>query len=238
MEIEYVLGITSFFTSMIAGIFGFGGGMLLIAIMPNFMHPSLVIPIHGVTQLASNTSRMLFSLKNVIWAFMPKFLIGSLVGMFAFGSLLTQFSFEYLPLGIGLYILLNLWSKRFSKFISRFESFYIIGFLQTGLGLFVGAPGPLAITVLSKKLESKDEIVATGSMFMTISHLAKIPVYYALTTSLFEHVPVVIAMVMGSILGSFVGTKLRVAADNKKLITVIKVLISLLAVKMLVSIWV
>jgi uncharacterized membrane protein YfcA len=158
--------------------------------------------------------------------------------MFAFGSLLTQFSFEYLPLGIGLYILLNLWSKRFSKFISRFESFYIIGFLQTGLGLFVGAPGPLAITVLSKKLESKDEIVATGSMFMTISHMAKIPVYYALTTSLFEYVPVVITMGMGSILGSFVGTKLRMAADNKKLITVIKVLISLLAVRMLVSIWV
>ena len=62
METEYVLGITSFFTSMIAGIFGFGGGMLLIAIMPSFMHPSLVIPIHGVTQLASNY------LKNAVLA--------------------------------------------------------------------------------------------------------------------------------------------------------------------------
>lgn len=62
---EFVLAFITFFTSMVAGLFGFGGGLLLIAILPAFMPASAVIPAHGVTQLSSNFSRMLFSIKDV-----------------------------------------------------------------------------------------------------------------------------------------------------------------------------
>lgn len=141
MDIEYTLGLLSFVTSLVAGVIGFGGGMLLIAILPTFLPPSLIIPIHGITQLASNSSRMLFSLKDVQWALLPQFLVGSFVGVLLFGYLLSNISMEYVPVGIGLYILLNLWSQRFSKFISRYESYYLIGMVQTGLGLIVGATG-------------------------------------------------------------------------------------------------
>ncbi len=68
MNIEYTLGLISLITSLVAGVIGFGGGMLLIAILPMFLAPSLIIPVHGVTQLASNSSRMLFSFKDVQWA--------------------------------------------------------------------------------------------------------------------------------------------------------------------------
>lgn len=233
MHIEYILGLISFFTSMIAGVIGFGGGMLLIAILPIFLNPSLIIPIHGITQLASNSSRMLFSLKNVQWSLLPKFLVGSVIGIFIFGLLLSNISTEYVPFFIGLYIILNLWSKRFSKFIKKYENYYLIGLLQTGLGLIVGATGPLSLTVLTKELSSKDEIIATSSMFMTISHLAKIPVFMAIGVSLSGHLNLLVFMVIGSVLGSFIGTRLRLVANNDKLILAIKVLLSLMAVKML-----
>ena len=189
MHIEYILGLISFFTSVIAGVIGFGGGMLLIAVLPLFLSPSLIIPIHGITQLASNSSRMVFSIKDVQWVLLPKFLVGSLIGVLLFGFLLSNMSMEYVPIGIGLYIILNLWSVRFSKFISQYESYYLIGLLQTGLGLIVGATGPLSLAVLTKNLRSKDKIIATSSMFMTISHLAKIPVFMAIGISLFDHFP-------------------------------------------------
>ncbi len=235
MHIEHILGLISFFTSVIAGVIGFGGGMLLIAILPLFLNPSLIIPIHGITQLASNSSRMAFSLKSVRWSLLPKFLVGSLVGVFIFGLLLSNISTEYVPIAIGLYIILNLWSMRFSKFIKKYENYYLIGLLQTGLGLVVGATGPLSLTVLTKQLKSKDEIIATSSMFMTISHLAKIPVFMAIGVSLLDHLNLLIFMVVGSIIGSFVGTRLRLTANNDKLILVIKVLLSLMAVRMLVT---
>jgi uncharacterized membrane protein YfcA len=236
LNIEFVLGFISFLTSAIAGVVGFGGGMLLISILPLFLNPSLIIPIHGLTQLASNSSRMVFSLKYVQWALLPKFLIGSLIGVILFGFLLTRISTEYVPLAIGLYILLNLWSNSFKTFIKKYENYYLIGLLQTGLGLIVGATGPLSLAVLTKELSSKDEIIATSSMFMTISHLAKIPVFMVIGVSLLEHLSLISYMVAGSIIGSLLGTKIRLMANNDKLILVIKILLSVMALQMFVAV--
>lgn len=235
MPIEYFLGLTAFITSIVAGVLGFGGGTLLVAILPHYLSPSLIIPIHGITQLASNSSRMFFSFSDVCWSLMPRYLAGSLIGILIFGSLLSVISNLYIPLAIGLYIIGNLWIPPFSKFIQRFESYYAVGFLQTGLGLIVGAPGPIAMTVLTKDLSCSNKIIATQSMFMTLSHLAKIPVYGAIGISLLEHIPLLLCLVAGAIAGSWVGTKLRKVANNEKLIFLIKILLSLLAIKMIVS---
>ena len=164
-------------TSAIAAILGFGGGMLLIAIMPSFLPAAVIIPIHGMVQLASNSSRVAFSLNQVAWRLLPPFLVGSAIGLALFTTLLFNLSSDYIPLAIGSYILLNLWSKPFSETMKRFESFYIIGALQTGLSLIVGATGPLTHNILVKKLHDKDQIIATGALLMSISHLAKIAVF-------------------------------------------------------------
>ncbi|MCG9648939.1 sulfite exporter TauE/SafE family protein [Vibrio brasiliensis] len=225
----------TFFTSMIAGVFGFGGGMLLMAILPAFISPSLIIPLHGITQLASNSSRTLFSLNDVKWGLLRPFLIGSIIGSVIVVSVLSYIPVDYIPVAIGLYMLLNLWSPRFSAAISKYESYYLLGFVQTGLGLVVGATGPIVLAVLTKQLKSKDQIIATSSMCMTISHFAKIPVYFTLTSSLFSNVTLISYMVIGAVVGSFVGTKLRLAANNDKIIKIIKWMISLLAIRMVVA---
>jgi len=223
-------------TSVIAGVLGFGGGMLLIAILPLYLHPSIIIPIHGITQLASNSSRMLFSIQDVQWTLLPKFLFGSLIGTLLFGLLLSSISSTYIPIAIGIYILLNLWSARFVAFIKAYENYYVIGLFQTGLGLIVGATGPIAISVLTKELKCKNQIIATSSMFMSISHVAKILVFGFIGFSFFEHVSLLMYMVFGSIIGSLVGTKLRSLADNNRLLFTIKLLLSLLAIKMIVAV--
>lgn len=236
LGIEILLGVIALLTSMLAAVVGFGGGMLLIAILPAFLAPSVIIPVHGLVQLASNSSRMLFSLSKVRWDFLPRFLLGSIAGSIVIGYGLSTISMEYVPLAIGLYILLNLWSPRFSKAVSKYESYYLIGFLQTGLGLVVGATGPLGLSVLSKQLKCKDEVIATSSLFMTISHLAKIPVYLVVTTTLFANVSLITFMIVGAVLGSYLGTQFRFRANNDVIIKVIKVLLTLLAVRMVVSV--
>lgn len=235
MQIEHILGLISFLTSAVAGIVGFGGGMLLIAILPLFLNPAVIIPIHGITQLASNSSRMVFSLKDVHWRLLPAFLAGSVIGVLLFGFLLSTLPTQYVPIGIGLYIILNLWCVRFSRFISKYENYTIIGLLQTGLGLIVGATGPLSLTVLTKELSSKDQVIATSSLFMTISHLAKIPVFMVMGVSLLDHTTLLFYMIAGSIIGSFIGTQLRLAANNEKLMFAIKILLTLIACRLLLT---
>jgi len=235
LPIELTLGIASLLTSAVAGVFGFGGGMLLIAILPLYLAPTLIIPIHGITQLASNASRAVFSLKDVQWSLLPRFLAGSLAGVVLFGLLLVNIPTDSIPIAIGVYIILNLWNKRFAKAISRYENYAIIGALQTGLGLIVGATGPLATSVLTKQLNCKNEIIATASLFMSISHLAKIVVFGLIGFAFFEHLALLCSMVAGSILGSYLGTRLRGLVGNQRMILVIKILLSALAARMIVA---
>ncbi|KZN38045.1 hypothetical protein N474_01770 [Pseudoalteromonas luteoviolacea CPMOR-2] len=236
MPIELILGIAAFSTSMIAAIIGFGGGMLLIAILPIFLPPALVIPIHGVTQLASNVSRAAFSYKYVKWQLLTPFLAGSIIGALLFGLLLYSVPTTFIPFAIGTYLLLNLWYQPFTRFISQFENYYLIGILQTGLGLIVGATGPLSLSILTKNLKSKDEVIATSAVFMTISHLAKVPIFMLITHLIWQSAGLVAVMVFSSIAGSFIGTKLRLKTHNDTVIFIIKWLLTLLAINMIYSV--
>ena len=92
-----LLSALAMMTSAIAAVLGFGGGMLLIAALPVFLPAALVIPIHSVTQLFSNVSRMALSIKGVEWALLPKFLLGSLIGLGLSTLLLVNVSMAYIP---------------------------------------------------------------------------------------------------------------------------------------------
>jgi uncharacterized membrane protein YfcA len=151
-----------------------------------------------------------------------------------FSTLLFNLTTDYIPLAIGTYILLNLWLKPFSDAIKRFESFYIIGALQTGLSLIVGATGPLTQNILLKKLQDKDQIIATGAIFMSISHLAKIIVFGLIGFQFGEYFLTLILMSFGAILGSYIGSKARKKVDNLVYIQIIKYLLSLFAIKMII----
>ncbi len=59
MDAMLGLSAVSFVTSVIAATVGIGGGLGLLAVMPSFVPISAVVPLHGVTQLASNASRFI-----------------------------------------------------------------------------------------------------------------------------------------------------------------------------------
>jgi uncharacterized membrane protein YfcA len=233
---EILLTLCATITSAIAAILGFGGGMLLIAIMPSFLPAAVIIPIHGLVQLVSNSSRVALSIKEVAWHLLPKFLFGSIIGLSIFSTLLLNLPNDYIPLAIGSYILLNLWSKPFANTMKRFESFYIIGALQTGLSLIVGATGPLTQNILLKHLQNKDQIIATGAIFMSISHLSKLVVFGIIGFQFFDYSLILILMCIGAIVGSYIGSKARRIINNQMYLTLIKYLLSLLAIKMIATI--
>lgn len=235
---EIVLGLLTFFTSTIAGIVGLGGGMLLIAVLPSFLPINALIPVHGLTQMSSNFSRAVFGYKDVQYETIPKFLIGSLVGIALFASIISMISLEYVPLFIGVYILLSLWSKKFNDKIKKYENYYLVGFLQSGLSIVVGATGPLTMTLLLKDYEDKDKVVATGAALMSISHILKVFVFMYFGFVFFDYIGIIVAMVIGAVAGSYAGTKLRNKIDGKKFTMLLKVLLSALALKLIIGMFI
>ena len=235
---ELFLGIVTFFTSTIAAIVGLGGGMMLIAILPSFLPINALIPVHGLTQMTSNLSRAVFGYKDVQYEVIPKFLLGSFLGIGIFASILNFISLEYVPLFIGVYILLSLWSEKFNEKIKRYESYFLAGFFQTGLSIVVGATGPLTMTLLLKDYKNKDKVVATSAALMSLSHILKVFVFMYFGFVFFDYIGIIIAMVIGAIAGSWVGTKLRNIIDGKKFTIILKVLLTALAIKVIVGVFI
>ncbi|RDX33473.1 sulfite exporter TauE/SafE family protein [Arcobacter sp. HD9-500m-PIT-SAG02] len=231
MPDEIVLGLLTFLTSTVAGVVGLGGGMLLIAMLPLFLPLNAIIPVHGITQMSSNISRAYFGIKDIQFEVVPKFILGSILGVSLFAFLLSYISLEYVPLFIGLYILLNLWSKHFGEYIKKYESYFVAGFFQTGLSVIVGATGPLTMTLLLKDYEDKDKVVATGALLMSITHTTKIFVFAIFGFMFFEYIYIMIFMIIGAVGGSYFGTKIRHKIDGKKFINVLKILLTLLALR-------
>jgi len=234
---ELFLGIVTFLTSTVAGIVGIGGGMMLIAILPSFLPLNALIPVHGLTQMSSNFSRAVFGYKDVQYKVIPKFLIGSLVGIAIFAAIINLISLEYVPFFIGAYILLSLWSQKFNDKIKKFENYYIIGFFQTGLSIVVGATGPLTMTLLLKDYGDKDKVVATGAALMSITHVLKVFVFMYFGFVFFDYIGIIVAMIIGAVAGSFAGTKLRDKIDGKKFTMILKVLLSALAIKIIIGVF-
>ncbi len=235
---ELFLGIVTFLTSTIAAIVGLGGGMMLIAILPSFLPINALIPVHGLTQMTSNLSRAVFGYKDVQYEVIPKFLLGSFLGIGIFASILNFISLEYVPLFIGVYILLSLWSEKFNEKIKRYESYFLAGFFQTGLSIVVGATGPLTMTLLLKDYKNKDKVVATSAALMSLSHILKVFVFMYFGFVFFDYIGIIIAMVIGAIVGSWVGTKLRNIIDGKKFTIILKVLLTTLAIKVIVGVFI
>ncbi|MCP4971064.1 MAG: TSUP family transporter [Arcobacter sp.] len=238
MTTEISLGFLTFFTSTVAGVVGIGGGMMLIAILPSFLPLNALIPVHGLTQMSSNFSRAIFGYKDVQKEVIPKFLLGSIFGISFFASILYFISLEYVPLFIGIYILLSLWNKKFNEKIKRYESYFLAGFFQTGLSIVVGATGPLTMTLLLKDYKDKNVVVSTGAALMSITHTLKVFVFMFFGFVFFDYIGILIAMIIGAVSGSYVGTKLRDKIDGKKFLFALKVLLSLLAIKLIISLFI
>ena len=235
---ELFLGILSFLTSTVAGVVGIGGGMMLIAILPSFLPLNALIPVHGLTQMSSNLSRAVFGYKDVQFEVIPKFLLGSAIGIGIFAGILNFISLEYVPLFIGAYILLSLWSEKFNEKIKRYESYFLAGFFQTGLSMVVGATGPLTMTLLLKDYQDKDKVVATGAALMSITHILKVFVFMYFGFVFFDYIGIIVAMIIGAVAGSWAGTQLRDKIDGKKFILILKVLLSALAIHVIVGVFI
>ncbi len=233
---ELILGIITFLTSTIAGVVGIGGGMMLIVILPSFLPLNALIPIHGLTQVSSNLSRAIFGYKDVKVEVIPKFLLGSLLGIGFFMGILSFISLEYVPLFIGIYILLSLWSAKFNDKIKRYENYYLAGFFQTGLSMVVGATGPLTMTLLLKDYKDKDVVVATGAALMSITHILKVFVFMYFGFVFFDYIGIIVVMIIGAVAGSWAGTQLRDKIDGKKFVIILKVLLSALAINVIIGV--
>lgn len=71
---------------------------------------------------------------------------------------------------------------------------------------------------------------------MSITHFLKVVVFIYFGFVFFDYIWIIISMIIGAVVGSFVGTKLRNIIDGKKFTIILKVLLTILALNLIIGI--
>jgi len=228
-----ILILVALLTSMLTAVIGIGGGMILIAFMPGLLPASAIIPVHAMVQLFSNSSRAFFGWSHIHWNFAIAFISGSIIGGLAAAGITQEINLEYTPLLIAAYILLTVWGPKLQFKKAPRGEFFTVGFLQTGLGMIVGATGLLGqATLLSKGLQ-RDVLVVTSAMMMTFTHLIKTLIFGLLGFSFLVYWKIILGMSVGVIVGAYIGTHIRYKVPETLFRNVLKWLLTFLACRMI-----
>lgn len=222
----------AFFSSALTAVMGLGGGILLISVMPGLLPAAAVVPVHGAVQLASNVSRALFGLRHVAWGLVAQYAAGAVVGAALGARFVVTINEQSLALALGSFILLVTWVPGLKKL--RVPGRFVgVGAVQTFISLFVGAAGPLISPVLLSEGLPRDRLVVTHGAMMTLLHGLKLLAFTLLGFSLAPYLGLLVGMVLAVILGSWTGTRLRGRLPEDRFRSFFKILLTLLAIRLL-----
>ena len=232
MPDEYFLIAMSFFTSAFTGVFGIGGGVLLLSFMPGLIPAAAIIPVHGFVQLFSNSTRVLFAWRSVHYELVWPYLVGGIFGAWLGSKVIWSINAQYIPAIVGGFILLTAWmpKKIFSYMSGHYYSF---GFLSTFVSSIAGASGPMMGAFLSRENLERDSLVTTVASFMTVSHILKLVAFGLLGFAFSDYLELMLLMSVSVAMGSFAGTRIRKHVPDVSFRKIFRWLITALALRMI-----
>ena len=230
---ELALVPVAFLTSCLAAVMGMGGGVLLIAVMPGLLPAAAILPVHAVTQLASNFSRAAFGWREIDGSLIPAFVVGAAAGAWLGGEIYASLDLRWLPAVIGAVILVFTWAPLPQLRGGGNVALALLGFYQTGLGMLAGATGPLGAAVLLRHNTARDWLVVNTAVYMSLNHALRLAAFALLGFSFAPWWPLVCAMVAAVIAGSWAGTRLRRLVPQVDFERWFRLLVTLLALRMI-----
>ncbi len=231
----YWLVAAGFFSSCLAGALGMGGGVLLMTLMSGLVPPQALLPVHAVTQLASNGSRALLGWRHIDWHLVPPVIAGGVLGAAVGGGVYQSLDLTWLPAIVGVFILLITWVKLPGVRGGSRASLGLLGFYQTGIGMVAGATGPLGAAVMLQFGKQRDWLVVNTAVYMSLNHVLRTVAFALLGFSFASWLPLIASLAVAVIAGSWVGTRLRRFIPERDFQRWFRWLVTLLALRMIVS---
>ena len=215
----YVLIIISALaTSLLSGLVGMAGGVVLMAVLVNILPVSSAMVLHGITQFTANGSRTLILRKHLMWRLLPGYILGASAAVAGFSALLFVPEASVVLILVGLFPwLARLQPKSSALNITRPASNIICGFSVTSAQLLAGAAGPLLDLFYLNSGLDRQTVVANKALTQTIGHLLRI-FYYGAIISVATPVPnwLFLAAAIAAVIGTRLGTWLLARWDDQR----------------------
>jgi len=245
-----ILLIASFLTSSISAVLGMGGGIILLGIMSIIIPEGyMVIALHGVIQLISNSTRTFVFRKHIKKNIINKFTIGALIGVFI-SILIILFITQYYNVNsadeikvdflkpiIGIFILWHLFlKKRIKKQNRKKKSFIYVGLIGGISSIFIGAIGPLIAPFFLKSELTKENIIANKAACQTITHLTKFPLFiYFFNVNYINELNTLFPLILAVYIGTNFGKKILHSIPEELFKKIFKFTLLIIALRLIIN---
>jgi len=232
--------ILSLVTAIISGATGMGGGVIFLVGMNLFTPLQVAIPIHGLIQFKNNILRVIALKAYLKKSICLPFTIGCIGGVLLVSSLAATIDSKIIPyiliLSLVLYSLFK--PKKMPDLKIPNWGFLPLGFMTGFLGIIVGAVDPILSPFFLRNDFSRHEIIANKSYFQGLVHLSKIPVFLYLGFNYLEYWRLILVLLIGGIIGTYIGIKILNKVSQEHFIKVFKSILFLVAIKLAYTIYI
>jgi uncharacterized membrane protein YfcA len=226
-------------TSIISGILGMAGGMLLLIVLLVRLDPVVAIPIHGVVQFVSNGSRAWFLRRSVVWRAVLRFawplLPAGAAGIWVARAIPAAAG----QIAIGVFVLLAFWAPSVIGFLTRparaEQALPIGGALIGFFSIVVGATGPLLGPFVLTLGLGAEASVATMAACQIFQHGSKVLLFGLTGFSVASFLLPTLSLCVAAVIGSAIGTRLLDTVPEQTFRRVVRWVLTLLSLQLIVE---
>jgi uncharacterized membrane protein YfcA len=227
-------------TATLSAIIGMAGGITLLSVMLLFFEPLVAIPLHGVIQLVSNSSRSIAQRSHIDWGILWRF-SAMLLPMGFLGLALA----ESLPPTvaralIGAFVLLATWRPKWLLIGAHPERsdvhrrFFTLGGIVGVLNFTVGAAGPLIAPFFLQIGLTRQALIGTKAACQTAGHLTKIAVFGLAGFAFADYAIELALLSLCVIAGTWIGSRLLESVTEAWFTWLYKTVLTLIAIRLVV----
>ena len=224
--------ISSFFSSFISSIIGFGGGMLLLGVLALNFSGSVIIPLHAIIQLGSNLNRLIFFKFNVKWNVIIPFALGCIIGVPLGGFFSLSINENIIKILIAFFIIINTISRLPALNQNRL---FFTGIISSFLSTIVGVTGSLISSVIQSYKLQKSEYISSCAFLLFTQHFFKCILFGLLGFAFVDYFLLIVLVIIAGIFGTFVGKILVLRIPEKIFLFTIKFILIVISLNLLIN---
>lgn len=211
LGVAVLIGLAALATSALTAILGFGGGMVLLALLLFFVEPVVAIPLHAAIQVVSNGTRTVIRRSDVDWSIVLRFGALLLPAGAVVIPLVTRAPEAAIRAAIAVTVLAATWvPERSGRSIRQpgTATWLMAGAVIGALNVVVGATGPLQAPLFRAGTGTRMAFVGTFAASQTVGHLVKIALFGIAGFAVGDHLLAAVFGIAGVIVGTQLGSRM------------------------------
>jgi uncharacterized membrane protein YfcA len=225
-------------TSTLTAVLGFGGGIVLLALLLLVVDPVVAIPLHAAIQVASNGTRTVIRRHDVDWGIVGR----SSLLLLPAGALTVPLARAapeaVLQVAIAVTVLVATWVPERTALEVPAPSpagWVGVGAVAGALNPLVGATGPLFAPLFKAASTTRQRFVGTFAGTQVAGHGAKLVLFGAAGLAPTGHLPTVAAGIGGVVVGTELGSRVLDRMSEQRFRSLYLAAISAVAVYLVVD---